>query len=176
MDFILDNYVWFIIGIIVLLMAIVGYIADVTDFGRKSFSKKTKETKEKPKEDKVEEVKDTLANVDTVVNNELPVDNTEVTEVPADVPEPINEVETTENNDFESAELSTDTSDLFTPMEPAAELPEAEIKNDFADELVDDNGTVDQSLFEPLPSIDDTATETTETPEKTGTEEDVWKF
>ena len=89
-----------------------------------------------------------------------------------------------ENTDFTNTELPTETSDLFAPMGETTELPEAEIQTDFANELVDDNGTVDQSLFEPLPSIDETQNnEVTETEvsesneaEKTGTEEDVWKF
>ena len=48
MDFIVENYVWFIIGGITILMAVVGYIADITDFGRKKLKdKEVKEVKEK---------------------------------------------------------------------------------------------------------------------------------
>ena len=35
MDFIVDNYIWFIVIGVVILMAVIGYIADKTDFGRK---------------------------------------------------------------------------------------------------------------------------------------------
>ena len=47
MEFITDNYIWFIIGGIVFFMAIVGYIADKTDFGRNKVTKEPKEKKEK---------------------------------------------------------------------------------------------------------------------------------
>ena len=35
MEFIMDNYIWFIVGGIVILMAVIGYFADKSDFGRK---------------------------------------------------------------------------------------------------------------------------------------------
>ena len=53
MDFIVDNYVWFIVVGIIILMAVIGYIADKTDFGRKGKEEATKEKKvEKPKKEK----------------------------------------------------------------------------------------------------------------------------
>ena len=53
MDFIVDNYVWFIVVGIIILMAVIGYIADKTDFGRKGKDEDTKEKKvEKPKKEK----------------------------------------------------------------------------------------------------------------------------
>ena len=45
MDFIVDNYVWFIVGGVIILMAVIGYIADKTDFGRKGKENKVKEEK-----------------------------------------------------------------------------------------------------------------------------------
>lgn len=44
MEFIIDNYFWFIIGAIVILMIIVGYFAEQTDFGRKPFRRKNKKS------------------------------------------------------------------------------------------------------------------------------------
>ena len=40
MDFIMDNYVWFIVIGVIIIMAIIGYIADKTDFGRKNQSER----------------------------------------------------------------------------------------------------------------------------------------
>lgn len=37
MDFILDNYIWFIIGGIVIIMIVIGFFAEKTDFGKKPF-------------------------------------------------------------------------------------------------------------------------------------------
>lgn len=48
MNFITDNYVWFIVGGIVLVMALIGYIAEKTDFGRKGKTKKVEPIIEKP--------------------------------------------------------------------------------------------------------------------------------
>ena len=56
MEFITDNLIWFIIGGIVLLMTIIGFIAEQTDFGRKNFEKKVKT--EKPKKVKKEQNKE----------------------------------------------------------------------------------------------------------------------
>ena len=36
MDFLLDNYVWFICGGVIAIMTIIGYFAEKTDFGRKN--------------------------------------------------------------------------------------------------------------------------------------------
>ncbi|NLM63121.1 MAG: hypothetical protein GX190_02235, partial [Mollicutes bacterium] len=55
MDFIYDNYVWFIVVGVILVMALIGYIAEKTDFGRKQFEKKVKkDSKTKVKEKKKE--------------------------------------------------------------------------------------------------------------------------
>lgn len=57
MQFIMDNYIWFAVGGIVIIMAIIGYFADKTDFGRKKEEKEPKAKKEKKqkKEKKVQE-------------------------------------------------------------------------------------------------------------------------
>lgn len=55
-DFIVENYLWFIIGGVVLLMALIGYIAEKTNFGRgNGEGTKEKTKKEKVKKDKNEE-------------------------------------------------------------------------------------------------------------------------
>lgn len=46
MDFFSEYYLWFVIGGIILIMALIGYIADKTDFGRKDITTK-KTNKEK---------------------------------------------------------------------------------------------------------------------------------
>ena len=48
MDFVIDNYLWFVVGGIVLLMIIIGYFAEKTNFGKKTLSEKKpkKEAKE----------------------------------------------------------------------------------------------------------------------------------
>lgn len=46
MKFINENYVWFIVGGVILLMALIGYVAERTDFGRKEATKKEKKIKD----------------------------------------------------------------------------------------------------------------------------------
>lgn len=47
MDFVVDNYLWFIIGGIVVLMIIIGYFAEKTNFGKQPLRKKKSENVEK---------------------------------------------------------------------------------------------------------------------------------
>lgn len=42
LDFVIENYIWFLVGGIVLLMTIIGYIAEKTEFGKKTNNKKEK--------------------------------------------------------------------------------------------------------------------------------------
>lgn len=56
-DFFVDNWLWFLVSGIVLLMTLIGYIAEKTDFGRKEVEKKVKPKKEKKnKKEKKEQV------------------------------------------------------------------------------------------------------------------------
>lgn len=57
MDFIADNYVWFIIVGIIILMAVIGYFADKTDFGRKVKTEKPEKNVEKIEKKKIKKRK-----------------------------------------------------------------------------------------------------------------------
>lgn len=121
-DFVTENYVWLIIVGIIILMAVVGYVADKTDFGRNKIEKQPKEkakkekvVKEKTKKEKVVEElpvieQNTIETMNSVENVEQPISNEYQQEI----------------------------------------LPE----NNVNDNNVTDDNQVDQSLFEPLPSID----------------------
>lgn len=50
MEFIVDNIVWLIVGGVVILMTIVGYLAEKTDFASKKYHKNIEQKKEKPVE------------------------------------------------------------------------------------------------------------------------------
>ena len=54
MDFIIENYVWFIVAFVVIVMAIIGYFADKTDFGSKIEKKEKKQNNKKNEKIKVE--------------------------------------------------------------------------------------------------------------------------
>lgn len=90
MQFITDNYIWFLIGGIILLMVIIGYIAEKTDFGHKDVGKKEKKVKKKEKELKkleksnlkLNDVVYTDNNVEVVEDLEVPLNgNKEIEEI-----------------------------------------------------------------------------------------------
>lgn len=142
----MGDYIWAIIIVIAVLMAVVGYIADKTDFGRKEFAKKV--AKEKPVKEKVKKEKKSKKDEEMV--EELPmVDNTmgfdpnenifgETIEQPLET----ENIETDINN--QEYDNVNDSFDLVQPE--ITSLPETE---------VEENEVIDQSLFEPLPSVDE---------------------
>lgn len=54
MDFVYDNLTWIIIGAVFFIMVIIGYYAEKTDFGRKTYEKRVKEPQERKKSKKEE--------------------------------------------------------------------------------------------------------------------------
>lgn len=182
MDFIVENYMWFIIGGIVILMAVVGYIADITDFGRNRVEKEPKEKTEKPKKEKVkkEKIKKEKPNKNKVVQ-EVSLEPTAESENPVEI-----------NNELPMDEVQ----DIQPEQEIGFEQPNTDLESTMFSNEVNEMGnnvedeTVDQSLFEPLPSIDqvfqtankpadDYTTPTTEpTMEESevASDDDIWKF
>lgn len=205
MDFIVDNYVWAIVIVVVVLMAIVGYIADKTDFGRKEFEKKMVSDKpkkvEKPKKEKKNKKKKEVV-------EELPV---------------VGEVQTDEITNEDVAQKETPETDLLfdnlngedfiegenvdsQEVEENIELENVntfDLNEDtnmsFNDEVsTGEEEPIDQSLFEPLPSIDQVFSEpvsvseeevsteesvdvpatdeTTTQVSETESDDDIWKF
>lgn len=88
LDYIVSNYVWFLVGFIVLTMMIIGYIADATDFWHKKKEKKPKDKKQEneivnregPTEEELEKLKDkTLGDAilpnQTNENINIPIEN-----------------------------------------------------------------------------------------------------
>lgn len=80
MDFIMNNYMWFLIGAIVIVMIIIGYIAEKTDFGHKEVKKVEKKSKKQEKE--LKKLKNTNLKLNDVVYTENK-ENTEVLDVDA---------------------------------------------------------------------------------------------
>ena len=131
MEFITDNYIWFIIGGIVFFMAIVGYIADKTDFGRNKVAKEPKEKKEKEikQPEKIE--------IDAKGLGELTQSVSEFKTEPV-VEEPM--------------------ADLFAPMEETIPVIDNNIDQSLYAPLGDApveqvNNAVDESLYQPLETV-----------------------
>lgn len=62
MEFVSEYYLWFVIGGIILIMALIGYIADKTDFGHKDIRTSQNKEKEDKKDAEVSELVETNSN------------------------------------------------------------------------------------------------------------------
>lgn len=73
MEFIVDNIVWFIVGGVVILMTIVGYLAEKTDFASKKYHKNIEQKKEKSviEEKTVEPDSTVLENQDKIIEDKV---------------------------------------------------------------------------------------------------------
>ncbi len=153
-DFVTANAMWFIIGGVVIVMAIIGYFVDKSDFGR------NKEEKEvKPKQEKVKKEK-------PVKKEKIKIENKGLN----DLTQPTEVVE----NETPTQEVKEE--DLFTPLstEVNAELGKEEIDESLFAPLDTANTNISE---EPIDlSKDNSINETNTTEEQPKTEEDVWKF
>lgn len=149
MQFIVDNYIWFIVGGVVLLMAIIGYFADRTDFGRKEFQKRLKEPKEKNKDSKKETSK--KGKVEEVIKEEVPIkipDDALVDDVVNEendnlITEDLFQVLPTETT-HESIAIDND-EDLYKPLQSNDEYFETPLESE---QQVNNN----EDLYQPLQS------------------------
>lgn len=114
MDFIVDNYVWFIVVGIIILMAVIGYIADKTDFGRKGKEEDTKEKKvEKPKKEKKVKEKKEKIKVEAKGINELTQEVAENNKVDVQESADLNVVEPVQNVQVNNENIDQS---LFAPL------------------------------------------------------------
>lgn len=161
MDFIAENYLWIILIIIIVLMAIVGYIAEKTEFIKKT---------ENPGKLKVKEKK-------TEKEQPIVIEDKGIDELLKDAVNKSSEIQL--NNTVQSEMPLTD--DIMSPL--VSESP------------IEDNGTIDESLFAPLEQANDVSNEIERTSDFTpvdvtplqdietseeipviNEEEDIWKF
>ena len=102
--FLSDNYVWIIVIAVVIVMTVIGYIADKTKFG----DKKPKEKKENKKEPLIPE-EDKPMDDFMVENHEEPMTEEQVSPVPVEnyQEEPTEKDENLEINSFDSSSVSS---------------------------------------------------------------------
>lgn len=153
MDFVINNYLWFIIGAVVLLMIIIGYFAEKTNFGKIPLNT-NKDKKEKNVE---EEVTPTDSEVETMPMDQIGIADAIAPEEPINVSLEPTESTPTEvmpeedlNVPFGDAKVEEPKEEVKPTPEVAEELPDVpevpEVNKD------DDTGISDES------------------------EDDVWKF
>ena len=166
-NFVIENYLWFIIGTIVLLMIIVGFVAEKTDFGRKPFSSKKKE--EENKQDEVSNETAEEAVSDDTANHDEPIElgNKSNTDDFASVNEPIelgigdslpDELSASEGEEKLGTSIETEGDD---------NIPSAETES--SEDLYAPFGDQEIKAPEDEESMAESAEEET-------SEDDVWKF
>lgn len=167
MEFITENFVWFIIGGIVLLMTIIGFIAEKTDFGRKTFEKKDKPVKKNKKEtNELQEEK----SEDVVFESNEPSTLVEESESSVSL-EQSNSLEIEQNPDVVIKEPTLE--ELSVPLE--------DVKIDFVEPIVIEEPETENLKNEQfvnvepqdlsLPDLD-----TIENSTSVAEDDDIWKF
>ena len=191
MEFINENIVWVSIGAVVLVMALIGFIAEKTDFGRKPKAEKApRKSKREKKEDEMFEELDDEPQAQPVV--EQPVESSDEVQMMEETPvvEDINE------EVLEPASLEAEASvDLEKPIEEITELSPVDLEQavvedttplEVVEETVDgpvpevletsvaptvETISEENSLNAPLPELDNIANE-----EENADEASDWKF
>ena len=187
MDFVINNYIIFIIIGVVLLMALIGYIADNTNFEKKpKKEKKSKKAKETKKEDVITELE--TPTVDSNISNEtseLPADmnnqaETSSTEAGAidglmgafDVPGDINaEPTTTPVVENQETTLETEATVASNEETSATEQPVNETSEN-AEQTV----ASPEEVVEPVENVDVAQQNTNTEQNNQEDSDDIWKF
>ena len=150
MDFVMDNYLWFIVGGIALLMIVIGYFAEKTDFGKKPLSEK--KSKEKVKEEVVETDKQETSEEPVVVASEEQGINDLLGGVQEDLTIPL-----------EDGLMEIPATEELNEALPETDLSEEDLNVPFGDAEVRADDTQTLNIPE---VVEDSETD----------EDDVWKF
>ena len=166
MDFVINNYLWFVIGAVVLLMIIIGYFAEKTNFGKIPLNTR-KEKKEKT-------VEDASSPVDTEAK-ELPIDETAIN----------NDILNSDSmQQIGIADAITQPESLNVSeeiKEPLADnaMPEEDLNVPFGDQVVEEpkEDKTASEITENLPDIPEVPEVSKEDSGMSDeSEDDVWKF
>lgn len=166
MEFIMDNYIWFIVGGIVILMAVIGYFADKSDFGRKKNNEEVVEKPKKEKKVKNKEEKPTKIEVDAKGIGEL-----SQSVIENNLKEESNTDSIKENN--ENIDQA-----LFAPLENSSQEAKGQNDNSNGIEEVIENHEDDPKAVADLTPIEPTTLEVTNDSnnQTNSDEDDIWKF
>ena len=131
MEFFVENWLWFLVSAIIILMTLIGYIAEKTDFGRKDMPKREKVKKEKKAQKTKEELAEALES-ETMPEVQMSLATDSIFEEPV---QPLEELEKT-NIETESMEdLNVPFDDVSSEKSGAEETfePVENLNNSFED-------------------------------------------
>ena len=177
-EYIMANYTWFLVGTIIILLAIIGSYADKTNFGQG----KQKETKEKTKEELIKDLEGKTLNEAMGIPVEQ---NKEEDELPEQTPviEETPVVEETPVAQLEETPIETE-----TPVEPI-DIEYNNLNQQF-NEVVPEESIIDSNMLDEIdnlsldktqqidvvdiPDVDDV--DLPEIKNLKEADEDIWKF
>lgn len=185
LDFVIDNYIWFLVGGIVLIMTIIGYVAEKTEFGKKSKKNSKKETKtvaqEEPEVFEQEEVNEEVElplveEVEETVEPEEELQNETIEESNEEPMEDLDEIEIKEpaiTEDLEtplSEEVEEDSipEELYAGLDGTPNLYKNDDETDFEEK--EDKFDID------LPNIEGLKEDTIDSDKNILEDDDIWKF
>ena len=181
-DFVIENYIWFILGGIVILMILIGYFAEKTQFGKKKINKKEKQKKsgKKISSDKQEEsiIPNLERQTETVETPkeeivETPVEQTEEVLV-EDMEEPMEDLDAIEIREPDVKEETSATEALLKQIEE--EVPEdlyAGLDGTPNAYKMEDEDSASEDLNLDLPDIDALKNDVDDISSE---EDDIWRF
>lgn len=158
MEFITNNYVWFIVGVVILLMTLVGYVAERTDFGHRKVDEivdKKKKKQERIKKDK-EKLKNSSLKLNDVVYENGKAEEKKETNPIDDWASPFDNP--VQENTTGGLSNDTVTEDLTVPLE---EVKEENQEDSFMNTLTEplsemknnDVTPIEEDLNAPLPEM-----------------------
>lgn len=187
LDFVKDNYIWFIVGGIVLIMTLIGYFAEKTNFGKKGEHRnKTEKKSKKDKNESIEEIpfeEETLDlfQTDDAITNDVMNDDTKIEESAIEdsiVEEPmqdLNEIEIQEpmsipNESIDDTISNTETEEIPEELYVGLDGEPNTYKN--MEETIEDK-TEHDSIDMDLPDIESL---NTNQEEANLADDDIWRF
>lgn len=149
MDFIIENYIWIIIIAVILIMALIGYLAEKTDFVHANKTKK-KERKQKPTEEVIEKTEDPSSDIPNVeLEDPMEDKSVDADALLFDDPFAMNSSSNGMVEELPKEEASNDLNDDYIDLEHTEfEVPENLDEEPIAAMPIEEG--VDPSLFAPV--------------------------
>ena len=140
LEYILANYTWFLVGIVIILLAIVGYYADKTNFGQ------GKENKLKENEhDKDEMLNNNIEQTDAENNAEVLVENLNVEKTNEEIVGEVDNHDVVSNIDSEIKNRTVESDESQNIELIPRELPDAE--SEIKEEKQEDTLKISEEKF-----------------------------
>lgn len=144
MEFVSEYYLWFVIGGIILIMALIGYIADKTDFGHKDIRTSQTKGKEDKKDAEISETVETNSNNTEDISPEI---KEEISTIEEPTIEEKENLETKDDKTMDFDNQSNNINEIDPFVMPSIEEPLIENNDANNDEEIEIKEVTDDSIF-----------------------------